>query len=543
MPSPESQLPQPNSLVAAHFTSAEKYMLQVGPELVTPQAVIGMKQEAHEGHPERNEDSIYSGVSADGKFTIAAVFDGVGGHDHGQEASQAARQVLHEKVTKGTFAGDTLEQLSATFDEMAEAVAVDVKRGSTGSVVLIGELDENGDADAFIASVGDSPIFLVRSDGAVAQLTTDDTLEQEMLSEYAKNPSRAMQNYKIETDAEYMQRAHASPNVISNGFGAGLYEGPSTLKKIRVRKGDKIVVASDGVTGDYAHQKLMPGESNEMAIAQLVLNNPQETPAQKAERLVQAAGSTANGRQPKIDDRSAVVVEVGRTSDRAPQLDKHALKPSYAERAGVVDGEFRVVRDGTVEDSSWRVAKIQKFQNKGETVVMYVIEKAGHGNATDRLFVKETEFKQWQSQKAQEDFDKQVSMQQNMLNKARQVLEGAPSVAVFKDSDKPSLPQTLPENERWWAQEKDKRHMIQGTDLYLGQSVIIPRGKNGDRFSQAQILRANFDPEIGRRDIVVRFDSVDPATGNLKGYRKSIPVNDLSELQRRYAAGEVSITE
>src|SRR5690349_2485831 len=145
------------------------------------------------GRRSNNEDAVFSSPR------IAAVADGVGGHAAGEVASQWAIEALNQLAKR---------RLNAPLEmEIAEAVAWGNQTigfiaecrpelaGMSTTLTAIGL----GDDDTFvIANIGDSRTYLLR-DGALSQLTRDDSFVQELVerghitAEQARtHPSRSL---------------------------------------------------------------------------------------------------------------------------------------------------------------------------------------------------------------------------------------------------------------------------------------------------------------------------------------------------------------
>lgn len=205
------------------------------------------------GNPERlNEDAAY----VDAENGVFGVFDGAGGEAGGALASNLAlrsmRQAVAERPPEST---DDLARMMYTANSV---ICNNPQAGySTG---VIGRILGHGRQKKMIyASVGDSRIYLVRHDKAT-QLTRDE----------------------------------GQGNVIDNSFGdRGMRL--KQLYEVALQKGDRVVLCSDGITGDFAKDFIPDDE-----IGYLV---------GRAENAEVAANNLVR-RATKIDDRTAVVVEV-----------------------------------------------------------------------------------------------------------------------------------------------------------------------------------------------------------------------------------------
>src|SRR5688500_8830444 len=128
---------------------------------------------------EGNEDSLYAGTA------VFAVADGMGGHQAGEVASEAALGPI------GALDGREFRASDAAQDALVDAV-VDANRtvvdqaladpslrgmGTTLTAVLV------RDNHLHIAHVGDSRAYLLRGARDMTQLTTDHTLVEQLIRE------------------------------------------------------------------------------------------------------------------------------------------------------------------------------------------------------------------------------------------------------------------------------------------------------------------------------------------------------------------------
>lgn len=147
---------------------------------------------ACEDHPSRNEDAYL----VDEELGTIGVFDGLGGHQAGQEASATARDAVREGIAMWDDIGDedaadeegmkgSLRNVLAAAgravvergQELYLAAPDDVKREwngieTTASVAKLYRFAD-GRAVAFIANVGDSRVYVRRADGSLELVTTD----------------------------------------------------------------------------------------------------------------------------------------------------------------------------------------------------------------------------------------------------------------------------------------------------------------------------------------------------------------------------------
>ncbi len=190
---------------------------------------------------EHNEDSAWA--DPEGMFFVVA--DGMGGHAAGEVASamaveemrkalEAARAQVQEFAAQPTDgARKALVSLLETSVQKAHQAVferggreIDKKgMGTTLDVVLIAE------AEAFVAHVGDSRTYLIRS-GSVAQVTTDHTVAEVLVIEGKLTAEEA--------------RMSPLRTILVNAIGVSPDVGVE-LAHIRLRRGDKVLLCSDGL--------------------------------------------------------------------------------------------------------------------------------------------------------------------------------------------------------------------------------------------------------------------------------------------------------
>ncbi|MCI0680097.1 serine/threonine-protein phosphatase [bacterium] len=148
----------------------------------------------------RNEDAILERPEKG----VYAVFDGVGGHKHGDRASQLAKEVI-SKECDGMPEGLSLEATKKfVLDVLIKAneaiiaeIRADAERGekksmaSTATLAIIWN-GPNGERKLVIGNTGDSRAYL-HSNGVLDQLTLDDGY----IRQHAKNDAEARKLQKI----------------------------------------------------------------------------------------------------------------------------------------------------------------------------------------------------------------------------------------------------------------------------------------------------------------------------------------------------------
>ena len=180
---------------------------------------------------DHNEDAACSHPD----IGLAAVADGLGGHNAGERASGIAIEVLEERLRGAREAGrpPSVEELLAAFDAANARIRTDAKEnperegmGTTLTSILVTE------GRVLLAHIGDSRAWRVR-DGVVEQLTRDHTLVEQQVREGVLTAEQA--------------EVHPMRHVLSRCLGAqdtievDLAEGDVAIDDIYVLASDGLV--------------------------------------------------------------------------------------------------------------------------------------------------------------------------------------------------------------------------------------------------------------------------------------------------------------
>ena len=131
---------------------------------------------SHIGLRKQNEDSYYINASCQ-LFVIA---DGMGGHEHGQLASQIAVKQFMQLAETQDAGGITLETMQKIFQEANEAIYTQqeaLQSGIMGTTLTAVAVDGN---QAHIGHVGDSRLYVIR-EGRMTQITLDHSYYAELM--------------------------------------------------------------------------------------------------------------------------------------------------------------------------------------------------------------------------------------------------------------------------------------------------------------------------------------------------------------------------
>lgn len=220
-----------------------------------------------------NEDRLV----VDEKAGVFAVFDGMGGGNGGALAADIATEVVArrskgQRYQKTDNPREALDNLTEMIEDINTAILNDPDSEESGTTATAFRLvgGEGGVTSLAWVNVGDSRLYVSKKGGLPEQVTTD---------EIAHNVSKAKQG-----------------SVLTNclGWTEGAFRGVSDSGILEVGYGDRIILCTDGVTGDQGSDLLSASEIHRF-IAGL---NAKEA----AQSLIENAR--------KIDDRTAVVVDL-----------------------------------------------------------------------------------------------------------------------------------------------------------------------------------------------------------------------------------------
>jgi len=198
-----------------HFSGAVENRLDSPLEIKTKNGQIAAGTDEGVGYKDVNED----GVAINAAKEVFISIDGIGGHSGGQEA----KNILSESFLAGIRDGHSMK-----------------KRGRGGACYVAGRIIEDREGAVLeVAQAGDVRLVILDEEGA--KLATQDE----------NNPQKK--------------------NMVSN-FVSYNYQGKTTTRRFRLREGDRVVVASDGLWDNLTPQdvhSLVKGKSPRKAVAAL----------------------------------------------------------------------------------------------------------------------------------------------------------------------------------------------------------------------------------------------------------------------------------
>lgn len=191
---------------------------------------------------------------------IFGVFDGVGGDSHGGDAARDTAAYIKEcsqQVSTDADVPSALNWVRNSLNVASEDINQKYAGGGNTTATLCRIVEHDGRKSVVWASVGDSRLYLLR-DGVMSMITRDE----------------------------------GEGRQITNAIGIGEVKQSGSFE---VQSGDRLVLVTDGVTGDYGTDIM-----DEQELARIVSTH--DDPKEAAQALVEQAR--------KRDDRTALVIEL-----------------------------------------------------------------------------------------------------------------------------------------------------------------------------------------------------------------------------------------
>ena len=241
--------------------------------------VVATRNEILKHQNEAKEDSEDS-VLINEEEGLYGIFDGAGGEEGGQAASRLASRIVNSLSKRFRF--DKGEYLAGALT-MAGAGLVRAKRNgekvgiTTGSLVKV-ITKADGSKEMAYAHAGDSRIYIVHADGTTSQITRDEGFAHQ-ISNYLGMNERA--------------RSYNDAGVLTKDKNTGSDKNVEQYGAVPLQRGDRIVLCSDGITGDKGSDLMSPAE-----IGHYVHNA----------KTCRGAAENLLGYARKTDDRSVIVV-------------------------------------------------------------------------------------------------------------------------------------------------------------------------------------------------------------------------------------------
>ncbi|MFD8880335.1 PP2C family protein-serine/threonine phosphatase [Corynebacterium xerosis] len=241
---------------------------------------------------QNNEDSAYAGPR------LLALADGMGGHAAGEVASQLMIAQV-SKLDADQPDADLLDALALACAEGNSSIAEEIEANpvTEGMGTTLTALLFDGERVG-LCHVGDSRGYLLR-DGELTQITRDDTYVQSLVDEGSLTAEEAS--------------VHPQRSLILKALTGRPVE--PTLKYREVRKGDRYLLCSDGLSDPVSRE----------TIAEVLAEG---TPAESANRLVELALRSGGP-----DNITIIIADVVDASVDTP------IQPALAGALGTIDSE------------------------------------------------------------------------------------------------------------------------------------------------------------------------------------------------------------
>jgi serine/threonine protein phosphatase PrpC len=185
-----------------------------------------------------NEDTFIAQATADGKFIIACVIDGVGGYSGGEVAARLAREAILQRLSKP--AGALIPIMIDCFNQANQKILDEKKQvkehDSMACVATLALIDIERN-QFYYAHVGDTRLYLLR-DSSLVKISHDQSFVGFLEESGRVNEAEAM--------------SHPKRNEINKalGFEANLVKDSDYIEtgQSPFLPGDMLLLCSDGLT-------------------------------------------------------------------------------------------------------------------------------------------------------------------------------------------------------------------------------------------------------------------------------------------------------
>ena len=232
---------------------------------------------------------------------LFAVVDGMGGHANGEIASRAVAEAVLEFIRntavdpEKTWPAGMDPELSVPANRLQIAIRSANRRladlisqgdasGRTGATISAALLTSNG---LVVSNVGDCRVYLLR-DGHGWQITRDHSLVGEQIASGALSPEEA--------------RKHPTRHIVTRAV-SGNDELAVDTWEVRVKKGDRLLLCSDGLHSAMDYEDLVRIAGASMAPL-----------SETCQQLLQAANQRGGA-----DNATVVLIEVEDDGEREPK--------------------------------------------------------------------------------------------------------------------------------------------------------------------------------------------------------------------------------
>lgn len=232
-------------------------------------------------HPSerRGKEELSEDVSVvDEDLGLYAVIDGMGGYEDGRKAADTAKKAAIDyfqmertknnwQPTELTHLGSELVKLHYEIKNTMNETLQGSKGNAVGTFVTAREID--GQKYLGVLHAGDTRMFIRSQDGEIRSITTDQSRGNSVFN--------SLRRMRLKREGE-----------------EGVLGDRAEIEVIKVAEGDRVLLCSDGITGDWEDQFLTAEEMQRGFM--------QKTAKESAEEFYRISR--------KVDDKTAVVFDI-----------------------------------------------------------------------------------------------------------------------------------------------------------------------------------------------------------------------------------------
>lgn len=204
--------------------------------------VLSVGSRTAQGIRDNNEDNLV----VDLEHHLFLVADGMGGQESGEKASGLAAEIIpHAVLDRLAHHEQPSQAIRKAMEEANRAIVAagkdqpEGRRMGTTAVLAVHHNDQ-----VVIGSLGDSRAYLIRGED-VTQLTIDHSVAQALVATGALSPDEA--------------RVSPYQHVLHKFLGCTNLNGGPDILPFTPRAGDRLVLATDGLTGKVHEDDLRIG--------------------------------------------------------------------------------------------------------------------------------------------------------------------------------------------------------------------------------------------------------------------------------------------
>jgi serine/threonine protein phosphatase PrpC len=269
---------------------------------------VGASSLANENHPERNEDAIL----VDREHLLFGIFDGVGGRQAGEVASNAAREFVAKRageIPPAINPEDAARLLAQILTDANKEIFLMSQKpeyvGMGTTAILLKLLPSGEEIKAAVAYVGDSRLYRLSPEGKLEQITLDDGPVRDQFHDErrAREAQKKLSNVSNYRDLNFQELGLFSyRNRISQCLGQ--MEISPHFQVLAVKTGDVFILTSDGVHDNLTDKEI-----------EAICNSSSESREAAIRLTANSLARSREGEERNIrahpDDMSAIVVKIG----------------------------------------------------------------------------------------------------------------------------------------------------------------------------------------------------------------------------------------